>query len=175
MFDVDLILLKGDRGSGKSTFAYDFSKHIHSSGMKVCYVSCSDNIDFMDKHFDLVKSLTQTDYNNYKIIQVINEIVTKEKFDYLIVDDIDFLTKKCIESLSNINVKKIFTFTEFVVIEMPRVLTRIEPITITSSYKESVETFYLNSPSMNEEFKNVSDFLKEKLRDKKIKSILNEK
>lgn len=175
MFDSDLILLKGDRESGKSTFAFDFSKYIHSSGMKVCYVRCSENINYMDKHFDLVKSLTQTDYNNDKTIQVINEIVTKEKFDYLIVDDIDFLTKKCIESLSKINVKKVFTFTEFIVIEMPSVLRKVEPIIMTSTYNESVRTFYLQSSNINEEFRNVSDFLKEKIRDKKLNTILNEK
>ena len=162
MFDTNLILLKGDRGSGKSTFAFDFSKYTYSSGMKVCYVSCSDNISYMDKHFDLVKSLTSSEYN-------------KEKFDYLVVDDIDFLTKKCIVSLSKINVKKVFTFTEFIVIEMPGVLSKVEPIIITSSYNESVETFYLQSSNINEEFKNVSDFLKEKIRDKKLNTILNEK
>ena len=175
MFGTNLILLKGDRGSGKSTFAFDFSKYTYSSGMKVCYVSCSDNISYMDKHFDLVKSLTSSEYNNDKTIQVINEIVTKEKFDYLVVDDIDFLTKKCIVSLSKINVKKVFTFTEFIVIEMPGVLSKVEPIIITSSYNESVETFYLQSSNINEEFKNVSDFLKEKIRDKKLNTILNEK
>ena len=90
MFDTNLILLKGDRGSGNSMFACDLSKYIYASGMKVCYVSCSDNISYMDKHFDLVKSLTSSEYNNDKTIQVINEIVTKEKFDYLVVDDIDF-------------------------------------------------------------------------------------
>lgn len=177
MFDRDLILIKGDRGSGKSTFTYNFSKYITSSGMKVCYVSCSDDIKYMDKHFYLVKSLTSQWYNNTKTIQVINEIIKKDKIDYLIVDDIDFLTKDCIESLSKIQVNKIFTFTEFIMIKMPDILTKEETIKISSHYDDNnlVESYHLESLTVNEEFRTISELLKNKIREKKINTILNEK
>lgn len=177
MFDRDLILIKGERGSGKSTFTYNFSKYITSSGMKVCYVSCSDDIKYMDKHFELVKSLTSQEYNNSKTIQVINEIIVKEKIDYLIVDDIDFLTKNCIDSLLKIQVKKVFTFTEFIMIKMPEILAKEETIKISSHYDDNnlVESYQLESFTINEHFTNISELLKNKLREKKINTILNEK
>jgi thymidine kinase len=152
MFDEDLILIQGERNSGKSIFIYEFAKYLNSIGSKICFVSCSDSVDYMGKIFDTTKSLYSTEYNNKKTIQVIDELVKGRRFDYLVVDDIDFLTKDCILELMKIPVRKLFTFTEFVILNKPKELD-IEPLQISS----------------------MSELLKEKIRDKKINLLLDEK
>ena len=150
MFDEDLILIQGERNAGKSIFLFEFAKYLTSIGSRICFVSCSDSLDYMSKIFYTTKTLNSTPYNNEKTIQVINELVKGRRFDYLIVDDIDFLTKDCILELIKLPVKKLFTFTEFVILNKPKELD-IEPLQISS----------------------VSELLKEKIRDKKIKYLLN--
>ena len=151
MFDKDLILIQGERNTGKSIFLFEFAKYLTSIGSRICFVSCSDSLDYMNKIFDTTKTLNSTPYNNEKTIQVINELVKGRRFDYLIVDDIDFLTKDCILELIKLPVKKLFTFTEFVILNKPKEL--------------DIETLQISS---------VSELLKEKIRDKKIKYLLNE-
>ena len=151
MFDKDLVLIQGERNSGKSIFIYEFAKYFTSIGSRICFVSCSDSEDYLGKIFYTTKSLNSTEYNNKKTIQVIDELIKRDKFDYLVVDDIDFLTKDCILELIKLPVKKLFTFTEFVILNKPKELD-IEPLQISS----------------------VSELLKE-IRDKKINLLLDEK
>ena len=40
---------------------------------------------------------------------MIKELIEKKKYNFLIIDDIDYLSKSCIELLSTIDVKKIVT------------------------------------------------------------------
>lgn len=152
MFDKDLVLIQGERNSGKSIFICEFAKYLTSIGSRICFVSCSDSEDYLSKIFYTTKSLNSTEYNNKKTIQVIDELIKRDKFDYLVVDDIDFLTKDCILELIKLPVKKLFTFTEFIIINKPKELD-IEPLQISS----------------------VSELLKEKIRDKKINLLLDEK
>ena len=176
MFDKDLILIQGERNTGKSIFLYEFAKYLTSIGSRICFVSCSDGVDYMNKIFDTTKTLNSTPYNNEKTIQVINELVKGRRFDYLVVDDIDFLTKDCILELIKIPVKKLFTFTEFIIINKPKELD-IESIKITSKYCDSElkQCWYLESSEFSEKFTSIPQLVKEKIRDKKINLLLDEK
>jgi hypothetical protein len=130
----------------------------------------------MNKIFDTTKTLNSTPYNNEKTIQVINELVRGGRFDYLVVDDIDFLTKDCILELIKIPVKKLFTFTEFIIINKPKELDT-ESVKISSKYcdTEKKQCWYLDSSEFSEKFTSIPQLLKQKIRDKKLNTILNEK
>ena len=81
MFDKDLVLIQGERNSGKSIFIYEFAKYFTSIGSRICFVSCSDSEDYLGKIFYTTKSLNSTEYNNKKTIQVIDELIKRDKFD----------------------------------------------------------------------------------------------
>jgi archaellum biogenesis ATPase FlaH len=176
MFDRDLILIQGERSSGKSIFAYEFAKYLTFNGYKICYISCSDSVDYMNKIFDTTKTLNSTPYNNEKTIRLINELVRGKRFDYLVVDDIDFLTKDCILEIIKLPVKKLFTYTEFILIEKPKELDT-EPLKISSKYCDSElkNCWYLEKSDYSEKFVTIPELLKKKIRDKKINLILDEK
>ena len=52
---------------------------------------------------------TFDEVNNYKVIEVVKELSEKRKYNFLIIYDIDYLPKSCVDLLSDIDTSKIVT------------------------------------------------------------------
>lgn len=92
------------------------------------------------------------EFNNLKTIEVITEITESKNYSYIIVDDIDYLSNRCISELGKINVKKIVTCLTHNIDKLPKGsnIYKVEDIAIG----------------------NLKDYMTSLKRDKKINSIL---
>lgn len=113
MFDTNFNIIHGDRISGRTQFLFNISSDFREADVKLFFLGCAGNIDSKSKllesfqDYRIINTFDET--NNYKIIEVIKELIEKKKYNFLIIDDIDYLSKSCIELLSTIDVKKIVT------------------------------------------------------------------
>lgn len=113
MFDTNFNIIHGDRISGRTQFLFNISSDFREADVKLFFLGCAGNIDSKSKLLECFQDYriinTFDEINNYKIIEVIKELIEKKKYNFLIIDDIDYLSKSCIELLSTIDVKKIVT------------------------------------------------------------------
>lgn len=120
MFDKNVNIIKSEVKYGKTTFLEMFSKSLMESGYKVCYIGTSrdKHINYKDS-FNFHRIITSVFDEDYKIISLISEIIVRDKYDYLFIDDIEYFYSykyyskleidKLIENIDNIPVKKIIT------------------------------------------------------------------
>lgn len=112
MFDKNFNIIHGDRISGRTEFLFNISREFNEVGLKLFFLSCTD-IETKDRFNDIFDEYriinTFDEVNNQKMIDVVKELSDKKKYNFLIIDDIDYLPKSCIDSLSNIDVPKIVT------------------------------------------------------------------
>lgn len=149
--------------SGKTTYLLDLSDNMVSNGLKVCFIGGSSELE---ESFNLRKMVTiarfikkfrtNSDLYNLKVLESLKEITHREKYDFIMIDDLDQISKKCIEFLKTINIKKIATCSENNI-----------PILNESISKHRI----LNHMIDGYDSKNLSKLI---LRDKKIKHILND-
>lgn len=159
MFESDLNIVFGDTKTGRTKFLIDFSRKLNELGFKVFFLGCTN--EFQNSSKSILESFSgfriidsYDDDNNYKLIDVINEILSRDSYDYLFVDDIDFVSNRCKNEIIKINIKKIIT---------------------CLSYNK--DKFKSNSFHKVEDMNDflISDFITSLTRDKKINSILDDK
>ncbi len=110
MFDSSLNIITGDRTSGRSIFLLNLAENLQKSGSKVYFVCATNDLkenirtlkDFVGYDF-----FSSSESNNLKIIEKVNELIKYNKFNFLLVDDIDYLSSGVIEALVNLPIKKI--------------------------------------------------------------------
>lgn len=112
MFDTNFNIIHGDRISGRTQFLFKISNAFKEVDFKLFFLGCTD-IDTKDRFNDVFEDYrvinTFDEINNFKIIEVIKELSEKRKYNFIIIDDIDYLPKACIDLLSSIDTKKIVT------------------------------------------------------------------
>lgn len=147
--------------SGKTTYLVGLSNLMTIGGLKVCFIGGStelENSPNVQKVANIVRFIksfgNSSDEYNLKMIESIREISYRDKYDFILVDDFDQLSKKCIELLKSINIKKIVTC----------------PMNGIPILNESISTYRLSDNKIDEYgFMELSRLL---IRDKKIKEIL---
>ena len=113
MFDKNFNIIHGDRISGRTEFLFNISKSFDEVGLKLFFLSCTGDIETKDRFNDIFEDYriinTFDEPNNYKVIEVVKELSEKRKYNFLIIDDVDYLPKSCIDLLSDIDTSKIVT------------------------------------------------------------------
>jgi thymidine kinase len=112
MFDTNFNIIHGDRISGRTQFLFKISNAFKEVDFKIFFLGCTD-IDTKDRFNDIFDDYriinTFDEVNNYKVIEVVKELSEKRKYNFLIIDDIDYLPKSCVDLLSEIDTSKIVT------------------------------------------------------------------
>lgn len=147
--------------SGKTTYLVCLSNLMMIGGLRVCFIGGStelENSPNVQNTANIVRFIkgsgTNSDKCNLKMLESIREISHRDKYDFILVDDFDLLSKKCIELLKSIKIKKIVTCS-------------MNEIPILN---ESISTYQLSDYKIDKfGFMDLSRIL---IRDKKIKEIL---
>lgn len=148
MFDLNFNIINGDQKTGKTTFLLELSSILKSYNFKVFFLGCTSEFQNARRSGDLISFddfriiTTSDDYNNLKIIDVVREITDVKLYDYLIIDDIDYLSDNAIKSIINTNVKKIVTCLTDNLKKLPNNSTiyNIEDIKDTTQIKDYITT-----------------------------------
>lgn len=110
MFDKNFNIIIGDRASGRTTFLFELARLIKSLDKKICYIGGTD--EFYDYANNSVYKIYDSAFfykNDIRLFQNIKEITEKDEYEYIFIDDIDYIHRICIDILSSIRVKKIAT------------------------------------------------------------------
>lgn len=190
MFDENINLIRGQSYCGKTTFLIDLANNLIDSGFKICFISTEDENRYHRNKFTFYRSLSNRFEEDYKMFQLVSEIIIRDNYDYLFIDDIDSIyddhffshkeTDKFLEILINTPVKKILTCDWEESIHLP--------ITSKTSanFFNSINTYYLTMQydtknNLNElvikkertgELELTTDVIKKTIRDIKIENIL---
>jgi hypothetical protein len=174
MFNNDFNVINGDRSSGKSIFLRELSRVLKNLNYKVCFIdTLGEAIQKEILDIDLFKVLCESDYNNKKTIQVVKEITERDNYDFILVDDTDYLSESIIKDIKNIRVKKIIACT---VLDNTG-LDKKDTHKICSIYNESKlkEGFLIEYNDKSINIENLEEFYTQSIRDEKLTKILNEK
>ena len=169
MFDKNFNIIHGDRITGRTQFIFSISKIFNEAGVKLFFLACAgdNNVDSIShltvysKHdslqfFDDYRIINSFDeINNQKIIEVIKELTGKKRYNFLIIDDIDYLPESCLDLLSSVDVIKIATC-----------LT-------DNCNKISEESNFYNISDISD-LSDINDFVKGIIRNQKINSVLRD-
>ena len=175
MFNADSNIIFGDRMSGRSLLILDIAKSIAQLGYKVCYLNCVDDERFRNREelelFAYYRKISSTDENNYLSCKVIEEVLNRDtKFNFLIIDDLDILSDRCIKILTDLRITKIFTCLDSNVDKFPKDSQKFE-IERGIYDKRLIPTTLINN---NNQIM-VEDILKSIVREQKINTIINDK
>ncbi len=174
MFDKDINILYGDRHSGRSQFLLEISQKLKSLGFKIVFIGCTSEFKEMRnllENFDYAVFLDSSiEFNNKKIIEVVKEKSEKGKYDFIIVDDIDYLSQECFDFISNINVSKIVSL-----LKMPKSIknTHYSVYNIKTNYDDSElkHITTITDYTSKEEY-TIPEIIKSLSREQKINTIL---
>lgn len=157
MFDKNFNIIHGDRISGRTEFLFNISNSFNKVGLKLFFLSCTGDIETKDRFNDIFDDYriinTFDEVNNYKVIEVVKELSEKRKYNFLIIDDIDYLPKSCVELLSEIDTSKIVTC-------------------LSDNYKKLPEESNFYNISDVSDLSNIDEIVKKIIRDQKINSVL---
>jgi hypothetical protein len=113
MFEKNFNIISGERMSGRTRFILNLSKDLDNIGIKLFFLGCVNEFSYSKSSLSQFKDFrlldTSNDYNNLKMLEVIQEITERDSYHFLIVDDIDYLSSDCINLISKINIRKIAT------------------------------------------------------------------
>ena len=156
MFDSNVNIIYGSAKTGKTMFLLDISNVLKSLGMKLFFLGCTGEFEDFRRNktlscFDDIRiTTTNNNLNNSKLIEVIKEITENNNYDYIVVDDSDFLSDETLKLLLDLKVKKIIT-----------------------SFTHNIDRFENSSNLFNiSHVSNVDDYIKSILREQKINKIL---
>jgi thymidine kinase len=144
MFDKNFNIIHGDRISGRTEFLFNISNSFNKVGLKLFFLSCTGDIETKDRFNDIF---------DYKVIEVVKELSEKRKYNFLIIDDIDYLPKSCVDLLSEIDTSKIVTC-------------------LSDNYKKLPEESNFYNISDVSDLSNIDEIVKKIIRDQKINSVL---
>lgn len=190
MFDENINLIRGHSYSGKTEFLIDLANHLVDAGFKVFFISTKDENRYHRNKFTFYRSLSNRFEEDYKMFQLVSEIIIRDNYDYLFIDDIDsiyddhfFSNKeidKFLEILINTPVKKILTCDWEESIHLPITsktsaifFSNIREYYLTKKYNEDLgKSELLIRKNINGENELTTDVIKSYIRDIKIENIL---
>lgn len=190
MFDENINLIRGHSYSGKTEFLIDLANHLVDAGFKVFFISTKDENRYHRNKFTFYRSLSNRFEEDYKMFQLVSEIIIRDNYDYLFIDDIDsiyddhfFSNKqidKFLEILINTPVKKILTCDWEESIHLPItsktsaiLYSNIREYYLTKKYNEDLgKSELLIIKNINGENESTTDVIKSYIRDIKIENIL---
>jgi len=108
MFDSNFNIISGDRGVGRSEFLFQIGLYLRDNGLKTIFYGATDQYNFSNikTPFDLTFFYR---HNDDRVTKNIKEISDKNLYDYIFIDDIDFISQNHIDILSETKAKKICT------------------------------------------------------------------
>ena len=174
MLESQVNLITGDRKSGRSMLLLSLSEYIEKSGNKIYFVGAThefkDSVRML-KGFSGYDFFNSSESNNLLIIEKINEIITKNNFSVLIVDDIDYLSDKIINKLLELPIKKIVSclYTKLDIFKVD-----FEEYKISNEYDYTLMKNIQTLTNHNNTYL-VDDIFKSFSRTEKINSILDDK
>jgi hypothetical protein len=196
MFDENINLIRGYSSCGKTEFLMDLANNLVDAGFKICFISTTDEKRYSRNKFTFYRSLSSRFEEDYKMIQLVSEIIIRDGYDYLFIDDIDNLfndhffsineTDKFLEKLINTPVKKILTC-EYEESSYLPILSKtsanffsgskIESETSYSEYYiaiKGVEKGFHIKKGYYGDYEKTTEVIKKTIRDIKIENILND-
>lgn len=115
MFNSDISIIIGERQCGKTTFLEKFDDLYSDNNHQLCLFTINKlNLEKYrnKKDSNIYSSLTaciQSNYHNLRKIRNLQSILYVKKFDYLIIDDFEFLSQELMFDIFQMNIKKILT------------------------------------------------------------------
>lgn len=190
MFDENINLIRGHSYSGKTEFLIDLANNLVDVGFKICFISTKDENQYHRNKFTFYRSLSNRFEEDYKMFQLVSEIITRDNYDYFLIDDIDSIyddhffshkqIDKFLEILINTPVKKILTCDWEESIHLPITsktsaifFSNIREYYLTKKYNEDLgKSELLIRKNYNGENELTTDVIKKTIRDIKIENIL---
>lgn len=167
MFDKNFNIIVGDRASGRTNLLIEISSALKSVGYKLCFIGGTTELKDSfnnNKIYDISRFAKTDDHWDTLMMKSIKEITERDKYDYIIVDDLEYLTKNCLSVLDTISVRKIVTsLTD----NIPDIREKNLYEIVFPENKWGNIKLRINDGEISP-----SDIIKTLTRDKKIKSIL---
>jgi hypothetical protein len=170
----DLNIIVGDFSSGKTTTLLEISRFLHNRNIIFLEVDGQENNFKIEKlrHLSLKLSNIQSNIqSDLKILDMVEEMVSKNNIEYLIIDDFDSYIDGLIERILKIKTKKIFTI---------NILSIYNSLQLSAIKK--VDTNVIHTHIVGNEIKieykskiyDLVNFIKTINRDQKISKLLDE-
>ncbi len=174
MLSKDLNIIVGDFSSGKTTTLLEISRFLHNRNIIFLEVDGQENNFKIEKlrHLSLKLSNIQSNIqSDLKILDMVEEMVSKNNIEYLIIDDFDSYIDGLIERILKIKTKKIFTI---------NILSIYNSLQLSAIKK--VDTNVIHTHIVGNEIKieykstiyDLVNFIKTINRDQKINKLLDE-
>lgn len=113
MFNSDISIIIGERQCGKTTFLEKFDDLYSDNNHRICLFT--SNRTCLERYHNKKETniysyfTIQSNYHNLNKIQHLRSILEFKKFDYLIIDDFEFLSQELMYTIFQINIRKILT------------------------------------------------------------------
>ena len=174
MLSKDLNIIVGDFSSGKTTTLLEIYRLLHNRNIIFLEVDGQENNFKIEKlrHLSLKLSNIQSNIqSDLKILDMVEEMVSKNNIEYLIIDDFDSYIDGLIERILKIKTKKIFTI---------NILSIYNSLQLSAIKK--VDTNVIHTHIVGNEIKieykstiyDLVNFIKTINRDQKINKLLDE-
>ena len=110
MFSKNFNIIIGDRASGRTTFLFELARLIKSFGKKTCYIGGTEEFyEFANNSVDKIYDSAFFYKNDVRLFQNIKEITERDEYEYIFIDDMDYISHNCMDILSSIRINKIAT------------------------------------------------------------------
>lgn len=169
MFDKNFNVIIGDRSSHRTTFLIEVSRAIRSQGGKVLFLGGTLEFeDFANNSISRIFDLALFFKGDLRLIENLNEISQRDGYQFIFIDDVNYISKPAIDLLSKNPIKKVCTCLTDVI---PNFGVDVNLYDIKNHYDDSNFT---NSTflKVNKQMINLKDIIKEIERDQKIENLL---
>ena len=167
MFSKGFNIIIGDRASSRTTFLFEMARLIRSFGYKTCYIGGTEEFyEFANNSVNKIYDSAFFYKNDVRLFQNIKEITERDNYEYIFIDDIDYISSDCVDILSSIRVKKIATC---LTNHLPIFNQDINCYDIRNNYSDDKTLVTLK---IGEDIIKTKDIIKSISRDQKIKSVL---
>lgn len=175
MFNPSLnIIITSNRDSGKTMLLLEISRILKESGYKICFIGGTNGLEvkLLPTNYHNIYELTFFIKNEARwdmlMMESIKEITERDNYDYIIIDDIDYLTDDCISILESINISKISTCSNDTLSDFFRIRNTL----VGSTNWELLNIKGKKVIKVNDDLVSLDDMVIILIRDEKIKSIL---
>lgn len=167
MFSKGFNIIIGDRASSRTTFLFEMARLIRSFGHKTCYIGGTDEFyEFANNSVHKIYDSAFFYKNDVRLFQNIKEITERDIYEYIFIDDIDYISSDCVDILSSIRIKKIATC---LTNHLPIFNQDINCYDIRNNYSDDKTLVTLK---IGEDIIKTKDIINSISRDHKIKTIL---